>query len=120
LNLEIVAKGKLLPSIREFFAMATTFGLTCFAWIFFRSPSLEFAYNYIGGMLKMSTFTLPQSLEFMPLLAIFILLEWIGRERLDVLSFRNSWVRRSSYVLVAISILCLTPKVESIFIYFQF
>jgi D-alanyl-lipoteichoic acid acyltransferase DltB (MBOAT superfamily) len=119
-NLEIVAKGKLLPSIREFFAMATTFGLTCFAWIFFRSPSLDFACNYIGGMLNMSTFTMPQSREFMPLLAIFILLEWVGRERLDVLSFRNSWVRRSSYVLVAISILCLTPKVESIFIYFQF
>lgn len=119
-NLEIVAKGKLLPGIRDIFAMLTTFGLTCFAWIFFRSPTLDFAFNYINGMLNWSTFTMPLSREFIPLMAIFILLEWIGRERLDVLCFKNVWIRRASYVLVAFSVLVLTPKVESVFIYFQF
>ncbi len=35
-NLETVAQGKLLPSIKELSLMLLTFGLTVFAWIFFQ------------------------------------------------------------------------------------
>src|SRR5690554_7687979 len=33
-HLEVVAEGEVLPSIKEFFLMLLTFGLTVFAWIF--------------------------------------------------------------------------------------
>ena len=39
-NLGVVADGKLLPSIREFFAMISTFILTVFAWIFLEQTIL--------------------------------------------------------------------------------
>ena len=46
-NLGVVAEGKLLPSIRELFAMLTTFTLTVFAWIFFRAENIGHAFSYI-------------------------------------------------------------------------
>ena len=49
-NLGVVAEGKLLPSIRELFAMLTTFTLTVFAWIFFRAENISHAFSYIGGI----------------------------------------------------------------------
>ena len=44
-NLGVVAEGKLLPSLRELFAMLTTFRLTVFAWIFFRAENLSHAFR---------------------------------------------------------------------------
>ena len=47
----MVAEEKLLPSIRELFAMLTTFMLTVFAWIFFRAENLNHAFSYVRGIL---------------------------------------------------------------------
>ena len=40
-NLEIVAKGKYLPTLKELSFMLLTFSFTAFAWIFFRAENLE-------------------------------------------------------------------------------
>src|SRR6056297_2461558 len=85
-NLETVAQGKLLPSIKEFLLMLLTFALTVFAWIFFRANNLNHAINYISEIFSASLFTIPNvdimrnaSLTII-LIAFFILFEWHGRE----------------------------------------
>jgi alginate O-acetyltransferase complex protein AlgI len=55
-NLGVVAEGKLFPSLRELFAMLTTFTLTVFAWIFFRAENLSHAFSYIRGVFSVSFF----------------------------------------------------------------
>jgi D-alanyl-lipoteichoic acid acyltransferase DltB (MBOAT superfamily) len=47
-NLQIVAQGKMFPSIAELTSIAVTFGLTVLAWIFFRAESVSQAVRYIG------------------------------------------------------------------------
>src|SRR6267154_4575677 len=47
-NLEIVAMGKLFPTLKEFLTISLTFALTTFAWIFFRANSVGHAVNYIS------------------------------------------------------------------------
>src|SRR5680860_1480877 len=46
-HLNQVAENKILPSFRELLQMLFTFGLTSFAWIFFRADSLVDAINFI-------------------------------------------------------------------------
>ncbi len=82
LHLEAVAKGKILPSLKDFFAILFTFGLTVFAWIFFRAESLNHAIQFISRIFSYSLFSLPtvrpKMLVF--LLFIFMVIEWLGRE----------------------------------------
>ena len=42
-HIEIVAKGKSLPDIKEVLFILTTFGFTVFAWIFFRAENISHA-----------------------------------------------------------------------------
>lgn len=58
-NLDVVAQGKYLPSIKEFSLMLLIFGLTVFAWIFFRAENLGHALNYISEIFSKSLFTFP-------------------------------------------------------------
>ena len=124
-NLETVAQGKLLPSLKELLFMLLTFSLTVFAWIFFRAENIEHAFNYISEIFSLSTFTLP---EVRPkttilLIMIFILIEWLGREHqfaLQNLGFK--WkrpLRYAMYYTLIIAIFVFGGE-EQQFIYFQF
>jgi len=55
-NLETVAQGKLLPSLKEVSFMLLTFGLTVFAWIFFRAENIGHAISYVSEILSPSLF----------------------------------------------------------------
>ena len=46
-NLEVVAQGSVLPSLKELFSILLTFSLTVFAWVFFRAENLSHAIQYI-------------------------------------------------------------------------
>jgi D-alanyl-lipoteichoic acid acyltransferase DltB (MBOAT superfamily) len=124
-NLEIVAKGKRLPTVRELFSMLITFGLTVFAWIFFRSENLSQAIMYVSGLFSSSLFSLPTILPtgLLVLLLLFITVEWVGREGQyaisNLLTIKKSAVRWSCYLLIAILIFLLQGKQQK-FIYFQF
>jgi alginate O-acetyltransferase complex protein AlgI len=82
----VVAEGKYLPTIREFFGMTTTFGLTILAWIFFRANSVSHALIYIKGIFSKSLFEMPRlyagDLVINTILLVFflIIIEWFGRE----------------------------------------
>ncbi len=47
--LDVVAQGKIFPTLKEIFQLIITFTLTVFAWIFFRSENLSHAIDYIKG-----------------------------------------------------------------------
>lgn len=124
-NLEIVAAGRIIPTLKEIVAITTTFLLTVFAWIFFRSESLSHAASFIKGIFSKSLFTIPELRPsvILLLLIFFILIEWLGREQKYALEhFGFKWpkpLRVLFYILLIFGIFIFTGK-EQQFIYFQF
>ena len=128
-NLEIVAKGKILPSGREFLAMMLTFGLTVLAWIFFRAESIHHALRYIAGIFSPSFFVRPEfpGIEKLPVISVlvflFFMVEWIGRDQQYAIAhFGFRWKRPLRYALYYALILSIIwfGGSEQQFIYFQF
>ena len=124
-NLEIVAKGKYLPTLREFIAIAITFTLTTFAWIFFRAKNIGQATSYISGIFSDSLFSIPEILpgNTIFLIVIFVFIEWLGREGQYAISdFFSKRVRifRWAFYLVLCFIIFLFHGKQQEFIYFQF
>ncbi len=128
-NLDVVSKGKLFPDIKQLFQILITFCLIVFAWIFFRANNIEHALNYISQMLSTSFFSLPKfkgfekALLLLIILKIFILLEWIGREKQYAIeNFALTWKRpfRYAFYYIIIITIYLMGGNEQQFIYFQF
>ena len=128
-NLEIVAKGKTVPTIKEFLAMVFTFSLTVFAWIFFRCHTLNHAFDYISKIVSKSFFSVPvfkSSVLCTPtlvLVIVFILIEWIGREHqyalARIMPNKHRAFRWAFYYLLIIIIFIFAGSNQE-FIYFQF
>ncbi len=126
-NLDIVAKGKYLPGIKDLFSIGLTFSLTVFAWIFFRANNVSHAFNYIGEIFSSSLFTIPKGVgmdkSIIVLTLLFFIVEWFGRERQYALSHLGAkWyrpLRWSLYYAIIVAIYMFTGK-EQQFIYFQF
>lgn len=128
-NLEPVAQGKLLPSIKELSFMLLTFGLTVFAWIFFRAENIGHALSYISEIFSTSLFSIPKfagmrrALITIILVAIFVLVEWKGREgQYAISNLGIKWkrpLRYAMYYAIIIAIFWFGGK-EQQFIYFQF
>ena len=124
-NLGIVAEGRMLPSLREAFAMLSTFALTVLAWIFFRADNLTHAWEYISGIFSSTLFTIPevQPLFLFGLIALFLLIEWFGRDKEFALAkIAESWSKPWQYGIyyaILLAVLWFGGK-EQEFIYFQF
>lgn len=132
-NMDIVAKGRLMPNMKEFISILFTFTLTVFAWIFFRSNSLHHAFQFIAGIFDGFTdkkslimawqIILNSSPYLLAILAFFVFMEWIGREsRFAIESLPDRWpisVRMIFYFILTLSIIFFAGKEEQ-FIYFQF
>ncbi len=128
-NLKTVAQEKILPSIQELSFMLLTFGLTVFAWIFFRAENLGHAFNYISGILSTSFFEIPKfpgirrALMILILTGIFVLIEWYGREQQFAIQYLGfNWkrpIRYAMYYAIIIAIFLFIGK-EQEFVYFQF
>ena len=130
-NVGIVAANSSLPSIKELLSMIVTFGLTVIAWIFFRSPTLKFAFDYIDRMFSKSLFTVPKfstGLEntnmLLSLLFIVLLLgiEWYHRRQVFVFEtlYKSSISVQAVTVVSMTIILFLFTGNQQDFIYFQF
>jgi len=128
-HLDIVAQGNYLPTIREFLSMALTFGLTVFAWIFFRSDSIAHAFHYIGGICSASIakpFYFPyffRNIPLMKLILICMIIEWFGREQQYAIATLFSGLpkilRWGVYYLI-LSTIFIFAGTNQQFIYFQF
>ncbi len=128
-NLDIVARGKYLPTIKEFFSIAMTFSLTVFAWIFFRATNVTHAFSYISEIFSSSLFIIPhfpgieKAVSIAFLTGIFLIVEWLGREQQYAIAhLGTTWyrpLRWAMYYSIIIVIFWLGGK-EQQFIYFQF
>jgi len=122
-NIDVVAKGKYLPSIKEFFQIALTFFLTIIAWVFFRAANISEALHYLQQMFSASLFSMPNYLPTKTILYIllFVLIEWLGRDKEYALEYLNMprFVRWGVYYLLIFAILWFGGEQQE-FIYFQF
>ena len=124
-NLDTVAQGKYLPSIKEVISMGVTFFLTVFAWIFFRAENLGHALSYIKGIFSKSLLTVPQKIPASVLLfiLIFMLIEWQGRDKkyaIEHLGFKWPRIMRWTFYYTLIILIISYSGKEQEFIYFQF
>ena len=113
--------------------MLLTFGLTVFAWIFFRAENIEHALNYISEIFSKSLFTIPNGSDFIntgihpftitSLIILFMMIEWNGRENkyaIEKLGVKwRSPFRYLMYYSVIVAIFWFSGN-EQQFIYFQF
>jgi D-alanyl-lipoteichoic acid acyltransferase DltB (MBOAT superfamily) len=127
-NIEIVARGKILPSLKDIFSIGITFGLTVFAWIFFRAENIGHAVQYISDIFKHPGSFLVLGIYWkyktiIILISIFVLIEWFGREGQYAISQIGSKskrpIRYAMYYAIIIAIFWFGGK-EQQFIYFQF
>lgn len=125
-NLAVVAENSFLPSVKEAFAIATTFGLTVLAWIFFRSETIGQALDILGSIFSESLHEKPSVLPIKVIvyIIIFMSIEWLGRRKLyaiEDLSFLNKPLRWLFYLGLILTIYFLGRFSQEIeFIYFQF
>jgi len=124
-NLESVAKNRILPTFREFFMILLTFGLTVFAWIFFKAKDMSHAADYISGIFNSSIISTPEVFPVITiaLVFIFVVIEWFGREGqygIAQIGARWKWpFRFAMYYAIILAIFWFGGK-EQEFIYFQF
>lgn len=128
-NLDNIAAGRFLPTIKDFSRMLLTFSMTVFAWIFFRANSIEHAISYISRIFYAPLISMPSEIFSqdgfltMFLLLIFCFIEWVGREGQFALSnldkIENKYYRWPIYILIIISTIVFSGSSQS-FIYFQF
>ena len=128
-NLNVIAKNKNLPNLKELTSVIFTFFLTVIAWIFFRSENVAKAISYIISLFDLSIFTLPQIISpkidmiytyFM--LLIFLIFEWINRDKcfgLDIKNYRKK-TRWFLYLFFVVLIMFFGVFKNDTFIYFQF
>lgn len=126
-HLDLVAKNRFFPSLREAIGIVITFSITCLAWVFFRAESLPHAIDYLGGIFSASLFSIPEILPQIRTISIlliaFIAVEWFQRDKQHALQFENIRIpvffRWGIYYSIAFLITWYGGK-ETEFIYFQF
>jgi D-alanyl-lipoteichoic acid acyltransferase DltB (MBOAT superfamily) len=128
-NLDIVAKGNLLPGIKDIGLILLTFSLTVFAWIFFRAENIGHAISYISEIFSSSLFSEPaitqryNALITLLLIIVFIVIEWFGREEKYAIEKTGlKWSRplRWAFYSLLLLIILLYSGTKQEFIYFQF
>ncbi|MDX1830492.1 MAG: MBOAT family O-acyltransferase [Lutibacter sp.] len=124
-NLDIVSKGKIIPSFYELISMITTFFLVIIGWIFFRADTVSIAIDYIK---KLFSFNFENGLQYlsierytpelMILILCFVIVEWNSRENEH--PFFGKWLNfKLILTLIGIITLGVYSNVTD-FIYFQF
>jgi D-alanyl-lipoteichoic acid acyltransferase DltB (MBOAT superfamily) len=129
-NLDIVAKGKYLPTIREFLSIGVTFCLTVFAWIFFRATTVTHAFSYISEIFSSSLISIPffpgirQAGLVIFLTGAFMIIEWLGREEQYAFKIIKNvkllHLRIVIYYVIILLMLFFGNFSENQFVYFQF
>jgi D-alanyl-lipoteichoic acid acyltransferase DltB (MBOAT superfamily) len=124
----VVAEGRIFPSLKELFQIGTTFGLTVFAWIFFRAENLGHAYSYIRRI-SWNLFSIPDfigrrlAVEIIILIGFLLFVDFWHRKEphgLTLSWLSNKYLRKLFYFLIAFSIMVYHQTDSQEFIYFQF
>ncbi len=124
-HLDVVAKGKILPSFFEFTSILFTFSLTMLAWVFFRATSIGNAFTYIQRIFTSDLFLFPTVFPvlLLSIVVLFFIIEWLGRENSYAIEKlflnRPSFIRYVFYLLLILCLFLFEGKGDQ-FIYFQF
>ena len=125
----VVAEGKLLPSVKEIFMMLITFLLVAIGWIIFRAETITDAWQYIASLFSTEIWRASYTLLQYPTNSCFILImlvvEWLQRGKGHSLemgfSKKYSCFRFIACLIVFIVIVMWLSSGEGeAFIYFQF
>lgn len=123
-DLAVVAHDRNYPTLGEVFQIIRTFILVCLAWIFFRSPTIWDALNYLYSITQPGAGI--REIDYsLPLFAVTVLLffDWTFRKSHVPFSDRDgmSFVRYVSYLLILLAIIFYGAYINpQSFIYFQF
>lgn len=124
---DVVASGKVLPSLKETFQMLVTFLLAVIGWVIFRAESIAQAIEYLKKMFSYSAFQYAYFDGKRALLFIFLMLiiEWVQRDKEHALQFADNkffqfrTIRWTAYYLLIVAIIFFAGGNQT-FIYFQF
>ncbi len=122
-HIEIVALHTFLPTLKETGQMLSTFVMTVFAWIFFRSDTIKSALEYISILCSKSLISLPniKSKSILILIVFFMLIEWLGRRNeFAIEKIQLKQPLRWGFYLFLVLLLVIFNGKEQEFIYFQF
>jgi D-alanyl-lipoteichoic acid acyltransferase DltB (MBOAT superfamily) len=120
---DIVAKNRLFPTVKELFAMTSTFVLVFIGRIIFRAENVHQAIDYMSRICSLSLFSIPtQGRRALLYSVIFIIVEWFGRKQeyaIEKIPTNNSVLRLAIYIIITLLIVTVGGASEQ-FIYFQF
>ena len=123
-NLGNIEALSVTSGVKTFLQIATTFSLTCFAWIFFRAESISEGFGYAKRMF------LNQKLDFQYLIIerynyellimifLFVIFEWMNKYKLEPFSGKYSYPK-IALGLIVLLLFGVYTEYKS-FIYFQF
>lgn len=119
------APGRLLPRLGELRRMLITFGLVCLGWILFRAESIGQALGYMQRMFTTPHVDLAGGLAYVwrievLLLVLFVLAEWVQREREHALDLHWPRALRHAVYYALMLVILVFGKESQDFIYFQF
>jgi alginate O-acetyltransferase complex protein AlgI len=129
-HIQIVAANSSFPSFKNFISISSTFALTAFAFIFFRSASISKAFQYIVRMFQPDLFSVPKLIStenttmiiVLVMIAFLLITEWIYRRKEYVFQHicnTKMFVQISLIAFLTI-ITYLFSGSQQEFIYFQF
>ncbi len=123
-----IAQNTLLPTIKEFVQVLTTFCLVTLSWIFFRAASLSHAWNYLKAIFinnQHQSYAHPSGyrmIDYFVIIIFFIVYEYcIRKDERKPFNFKNKFVRFLIYCALLLAILLFyDDQTDRSFIYFQF
>lgn len=125
----IVAEGRLLPTLKETGQMLLTFMLVVVGWIVFRAENISDAWHYILGLCGRDVLLAPYQFFVYPknlacyFVLVMLVVEWLQRNAehgLEISRIKFEWVRWLIYLLLIAAMLTFKSFENSQFIYFQF
>jgi D-alanyl-lipoteichoic acid acyltransferase DltB (MBOAT superfamily) len=123
-NVDDFKLGFNFGSVKTIVNIIITFGITCLAWIFFRTKSITDAWLYIERMFtnqnfEKQYFTISRyNYELLALILVFVVVEWNNRIRVEPISGKYNWLKLGLCLAAIVALGVFSDYKE--FIYFQF
>ncbi|KFF05198.1 MBOAT family O-acyltransferase [Flavobacterium reichenbachii] len=123
-NIDTVQLKFNFDSVRVLMNIVLTFLLTCVAWVFFRAKTITDAVLYLKTIVTNGNFSSQYldneryNYELLPMIALFVLVEWNNRTKVEPISGRRSMLKLAIAIAVIIALGTYSDYKE--FIYFQF
>ena len=117
----IIAANTLLPSLKEFISVGTTFLLVTIGWVFFRSESIGDSFSYLTSMISNINIVTHLSPKISFYILVLVLVDWTQRfdERNLFVTFPKLIFK--IFVIICVFLILINFKKESQqFIYFDF